>query len=110
MVRDPGEVTKVLSKIFRQKMLPGWSLNWRDTSDSLKWTKGVEKDTILDRGGDSRDCQFYSEGENGVTIVIRPSGMKSSGNFWGGGAKVAMSGFPSLMSLDDHLALVFIIL
>lgn len=30
--QGPGEVAEVLTKIFR-KMLPGWSLGWRDTSD-----------------------------------------------------------------------------
>lgn len=91
-------------------MLLGWSLNWRDISDLLKWIKGVEKDIIFDRGGDSRDCQFYSEGENGVIIVIRLLGMKLFGNFWGGGVKVVMFGFFLLMFLDDYLVFVFIIL
>lgn len=41
VVQGPGEIAKVLTKIFRQEMLPGWSLGWRDTTNELKWTKGV---------------------------------------------------------------------
>lgn len=41
VVKGPGEIAKVLTKIFRQEMLPGWSLGWRDTGDELKWTEGV---------------------------------------------------------------------
>lgn len=83
----------------------------RDTRDSFKWTKEVgARSAVLGGGGRSRDCQFYSEGENGLSRVVRCSQMKSSGNFWGGGAKVATSGFPSLISLNHLPGLVFVIL
>ena len=59
-------------------------------------------------GGRSRDCQFRSEGENGLTRVVKRSEMKSSGNFRAGGEKVAMSGFPSLITLNHHPGLIFL--
>lgn len=101
------------------RFLPKSSSRWycqegarlRDTRDSFKWTKEVgARGAVLGRGGRSRDCQFYSEGENGLGRVVRCSEMKPSGNFWGGGAKLAMSGFPSLISLNHLPGLVLVIL
>ena len=60
-------------------------------------------------GRGSRDWQ--SEGESGIARAVRQPGLKSLGNFLGEGAKVTMSGFPALMSLNlCPPGLVFVIL
>lgn len=96
-VKGLGEIAEVFLKSSSC-----WDGAWiEDTSDSLKGTKEVEtRGTVLGRGGKSRDDWFYSEGEHGLTKVGRCSEMKSSGNFWGRGATIARSGFPSPFSLN----------
>ena len=62
-------------------------------------------------GSVSRDRQFQSGGESGITGTVRQPGVKSFGNFLGEGAKVTMPGFPVLMSLNlCPPGLVFVIL